>query len=50
MSDTLELSKAMIARPSVSPTDGGCQDLMIERLEALGLAVERMPFGDVENF
>lgn len=50
MSDTLELSKAMIARPSVSPTDGGCQDLMIERLEALGFAVERMPFGDVENF
>jgi len=50
MSDTLELTKAMIARPSVSPADGGCQDLMIERLEPLGFEVERMPFGDVENF
>jgi len=50
MSDTLELTKAMIARPSVSPADGGCQDLMIERLEALGFAVERLRFGDVDNF
>ena len=50
MPDTLELTKAMIARPSVSPADGGCQDLMIERLETLGFEVERMPFGDVENF
>ena len=50
MSDTLELTKAMIARPSVSPVDGGCQDLMIERLQALGFAVERMRFGDVDNF
>jgi succinyl-diaminopimelate desuccinylase len=50
MSDTLDLTKAMIARPSVSPTDGGCQELMIERLEPLGFAVERMPFGNVDNF
>ena len=49
MPDTLELTKAMIARPSVSPADGGCQDLMIERLETLGFGVERMPFGAVEN-
>jgi succinyl-diaminopimelate desuccinylase len=50
MPDTLELTQAMIARPSVSPADGGCQDLMIERLEAIGFAVERMRFGDVDNF
>jgi succinyl-diaminopimelate desuccinylase len=50
MSETLELTKEMIARPSVSPADGGCQDLMIERLEALGFTVERMRFGDVDNF
>ena len=50
MSDTLDLTRAMIARPSVSPADGGCQDLMIERLEPLGFTVERMPFGNVENF
>lgn len=50
MSDTLDLTRAMIARPSVSPADGGCQDLMIGRLEPLGFKVERMPFGNVENF
>jgi len=50
MSDTLDLTRAMIARPSVSPADGGCQELMIERLERLGFEVERMPFGNVENF
>jgi len=50
MSDTLELTRAMIARPSVSPVDGGCQDLMIERLQALGFEIERMPFGEVLNF
>jgi succinyl-diaminopimelate desuccinylase len=50
MSDTLDLTKAMIARPSVSPTDGGCQEMMIERLEPLGFVVERLPFGNVDNF
>ncbi len=50
MSPTLELTQRFMALPSVSPVDGGCQDLMIARLEALGFAVERLPFGPVENF
>ena len=50
MMDTLELTKAMIARPSVSPEDHGCQEMMIERLAPLGFAVERMRFGNVDNF
>jgi succinyl-diaminopimelate desuccinylase len=50
MSRSLELTKAMIARPSVSPTDGGCQDMMIEALDELGFTIERMPFGNVDNF
>ncbi|NNM62729.1 MAG: succinyl-diaminopimelate desuccinylase [Steroidobacteraceae bacterium] len=50
MSSTLELTKALIARPSVSPEDGGCQALMIERLEAIGFLVEPLPFGPVRNF
>jgi len=50
MTDTLDLTMAMMARPSVSPADGGCQELMIARLQGAGFAVERMPFGDVENF
>lgn len=47
---TLELAKQLIARPSVTPRDEGCQDLMIARLEPLGFKVERLRFGDVDNF
>jgi len=50
MSATLELTRQLIARPSVSPADGGCQSLMIARLQALGFTVESLPFGPVENF
>ena len=49
-SDTLRLTEELIARASVSPADGGCQALMIDRLEAMGFAVERMRFGPVDNF
>ncbi|GHE22353.1 succinyl-diaminopimelate desuccinylase [Halomonas urumqiensis] len=49
-SATLELACELIRRPSVTPDDLGCQALMIERLEAIGFHVERLPFGDVENF
>ena len=49
-SDTLVLTEQLIARESVSPADGGCQALMIERLEAIGFSVERMRFGPVDNF
>ena len=50
MSATLDLTRELISRPSVSPADGGCQELLISRLEPLGFAVERMRFGDVDNF
>jgi len=50
LSQVTELTKALVARPSVTPEDAGCQDLMIARLEALGFNVERMRFGDVDNF
>lgn len=50
MSDALELAQALIARPSVSPNDGGCQDLLIERLERIGFRVERLRFNSVDNF
>jgi succinyl-diaminopimelate desuccinylase len=49
-SKTLELAQALIARASVSPTDGGCQALMIERLEAIGFNVDNLRFGPVDNF
>jgi succinyl-diaminopimelate desuccinylase len=50
VSSTVELAQQLIARQSVSPVDGGCQALMIERLIALGFAVENLRFGPVDNF
>jgi succinyl-diaminopimelate desuccinylase len=50
MPDTLALTQEMIRRPSVSPDDGGCQQLMIERLEAIGFVTERLRYGNVDNF
>lgn len=46
---TLELTRDLIRRPSVSPEDRGCLQVIGERLQALGFRVERMPFGPVEN-
>lgn len=50
MSKTLELAKELISRRSVTPDDQGCQELLISRLEPLGFRIERMRFGDVDNF
>jgi succinyl-diaminopimelate desuccinylase len=50
MSKTLELAKDLISRQSNTPLDAGCQALMISRLEPLGFKIERMRFGDVDNF
>ena len=50
MSKTLELAKDLISRQSNTPEDAGCQELMISRLEPLGFKIERMRFGDVDNF
>jgi succinyl-diaminopimelate desuccinylase len=50
MSATLELTEQLIARASVTPTDGGCQELMAQRLERAGFAVERLRYGSVDNF
>ncbi|SER03845.1 succinyldiaminopimelate desuccinylase [Amphritea atlantica] len=50
LSATLELAKQLISRRSVTPEDDGCQELMIERLEALGFHIERLQFEEVTNF
>jgi succinyl-diaminopimelate desuccinylase len=49
-SPTIALAQDLMARASVTPEDKGCQELMIARLKAIGFNVERMPFGDVDNF
>lgn len=45
MTDTLRLTEALIARPSVTPSDAGCQALITERLIPLGFACETLVFG-----
>lgn len=49
MSETLELTKELIRRKSVTPDDAGCQRLLAARLAAAGFAAEHLRFGDVEN-
>ncbi|EMD79420.1 MULTISPECIES: succinyl-diaminopimelate desuccinylase [Vibrio] len=49
-SPVLALAKDLISRQSETPEDAGCQDLMIERLKALGFEIEVMVFEDTTNF
>ena len=49
MSATLELARELVQRPSVTPDDAGCQQLLAERLAAIGFRGEPMPFGAVRN-
>ncbi len=49
-SAVLALAEDLISRPSVTPEDAGCQELMIARLEAIGFRITRLPAGGVENF
>lgn len=49
-SPTLELAIDLLKRRSNTPEDAGCQEAMIARLEPLGFKIERMRFGDVDNF
>ena len=45
----VRLMKTLVERPSVTPDDAGCQQLIAERLEALGFVCETLQFGDVTN-
>jgi succinyl-diaminopimelate desuccinylase len=51
MPDTaaLELAKELIGRKSVTPEDGGCQELLADRLSRAGFRCEPMKFGEVTN-
>ena len=49
MSATLDLARALISRPSITPDDAGCQVLIADRLRAVGFTVERIPSGPVAN-
>jgi len=46
---TLRLARELIARRSVTPKDGGCQELLGERLARIGFALEPLRRGEVTN-
>lgn len=48
-SPVLALACDLIARPSVTPEDAGCQQMMAERLARLGFTIEPMVFHDTTN-
>jgi succinyl-diaminopimelate desuccinylase len=43
------LTEALIARPSVTPDDSGCQALLTQRLIPLGFACETLVWGETTN-
>ena len=46
---TLDLTRTLIARPSVTPEDAGCLELIAARLAPLGFVCERIDGGGVSN-
>ncbi|WP_202845252.1 succinyl-diaminopimelate desuccinylase [Luteimonas saliphila] len=49
MSEVLDLACELIARPSVTPDDAGCQALVAGRLSRAGFAIESLRHGAVDN-
>ena len=49
MNDVQTLAQALIARPSLTPQDAGCLELIGGRLQALGFALERIDSEGVSN-
>ena len=49
MSDVRTLAETLIARPSVTPHDAGCLELIGQRLQALGFVLERIDSNGVSN-
>jgi succinyl-diaminopimelate desuccinylase len=48
MHRTLRLAEQLISNPSVTPADGGCQDLIAQRLTAMGFTCETITSGPVD--
>jgi succinyl-diaminopimelate desuccinylase len=49
LADVLTLTRTLIQRPSVTPDDAGCQQLLAGWLSTLGFRCEHMRFGEVDN-
>lgn len=50
LSATAKLAVELLQIPSVTPDDKGCNQLMMDRLNAIGFNSEIMRFGEVNNF
>jgi succinyl-diaminopimelate desuccinylase len=48
-SPVVALAKNLIARPSVTPDDAGCQTVIAARLAAIGFDCQQLDFGEVKN-
>ncbi|WP_137891466.1 succinyl-diaminopimelate desuccinylase [Ramlibacter sp. 2FC] len=48
MSDTLRLAEQLISRPSVTPADEGCIDILVARLAPLGFVCEVIASGPAD--
>jgi succinyl-diaminopimelate desuccinylase len=46
---TLALARELISRRSITPEDGGCQQLLAPRLRALGFEIDALRDGAVDN-
>ncbi len=49
LADPLPLAQGLIRCNSVTPADGGAQDVLAEALSRLGFAVHRLRYGEIEN-
>ena len=49
MSEVFDLTCTLIARPSITPDDAGCQQLIAKRLQRAGFVIEHLRFGEVDN-
>ena len=47
--NTVELAKALVRKPSVTPADAGAMDVLQAALEGLGFRCRRLRFGEIEN-
>ncbi|BEU96821.1 succinyl-diaminopimelate desuccinylase [Acidovorax sp. DW039] len=48
MTRTLQLAEQLISRPSITPLDEGCLELLAERLQPLGFHCERLDSGPAD--
>ena len=49
LADPLPLAQRLIRCHSVTPADGGSQDVLAEALSGLGFTIHRLRYGEIEN-